>query len=108
MQRSEIMEHVRHIDEVVQRASDAARKDASVPPEFKRSLDALGAQMLQVRQELNNTSDEARIVQCIDSLEALGDRVKHACEHTGVTQRDLRSAVMQAHSELSNLKHRLH
>jgi len=108
MQRSEIMEQVRHIDEVVQRANDVARKDASVPPEFKRSLDALGTKMLQVRQELNTESDDARIVQSIDALEALGDRAKHACEHSGVTQRELRSAVMEAHSELSNLKHRLH
>jgi hypothetical protein len=108
MQRSEIMEQVRHIDEVVQRANDVARKDTSVPPEFKRSLDALGTKMLQVRQELNTESDDARIVQSIDALEALGDRAKHACEHSGVTQRELRSAVMEAHSELSNLKHRLH
>jgi len=108
MQRSEIMDQVRHIDEVLQRASDVAQRDASVPPEFKRSLDALGAQMVEARRELNNATDDARIVQCIDTLEAFGDRAKHACEHTGVTQPELRSAVLQAHSELSNLKHRLH
>ena len=54
------------------------------------------------------SQDEQRIVECVDSLEQLGDRAMQACRRAGSVDPDLRDAVQTAHSELSQLKHQLH
>jgi hypothetical protein len=54
------------------------------------------------------SQDQQQIVQCIDNLEQLGDRARDACQQAQNVNGQLRQAVMQVHSELSNLKHQLH
>ena len=54
------------------------------------------------------SQDENQVQRCIDELEQLGDRAKDACEQSGNIDSELRDAVMQAHRELSSLKHQLH
>jgi hypothetical protein len=54
------------------------------------------------------SQDENQIRQCVDELEQLGDRAKDACEQSNSVDGNLRNAVMQAHRELSELKHQLH
>jgi hypothetical protein len=67
-------------------------------------LDQQTGQAKQVLQSQN----ENQIIQCVDSLEDLGDRAKAACEQAGNLNQNVRDAVMQAHKELSDLKHNLH
>jgi hypothetical protein len=108
MQRTEIIERVRHLDEVVHRAEQACSEDAAVPDQLKRSVSVLSAHTNQARQLLLNEQDDDRVVHCIDDLEALGDLAKRLCTQAGVTSRKLADAIAQAHSELSSLKRQLH
>jgi hypothetical protein len=62
----------------------------------------------QARQTIQQSQDQNQIVQCVDDLEQMGDRARDACEQAGNVDGELKTAVMQAHQELSNLKHQLH
>jgi hypothetical protein len=59
-------------------------------------------------QMMQGPQDEQRIVQCVDDLEQLGDRAMAACRRADSVDPQLKTAVQQAHAELSSLKHQLH
>ena len=52
--------------------------------------------------------DEDTVRRCVDDLEQPGDRAKDACQRADNVDDKLKSAVMQAHLELSDSKHQLH
>jgi hypothetical protein len=75
---------------------------------LKNSIQKLDQRSSQVREELQQAQNEDKVIQCVDELEELGDNAKAACEKGGNVDQQLKQAVMQAHEELSNLKHQLH
>jgi len=108
MQRNEIRRRVDDVNEIIDRAARACQSDASVPQELKQRIQELDDKSGQAKQMLLNEQNDTRIRDCIDDLEELGDRTKQACEQSGNVNQEVRRAVMQAHSELSSLKHQLH
>ena len=109
MRADEVRQRFNQIEQTIHQASQACeRAGAGVPMDLKNSIQQLDQQSSQARQQLQNAKDEQSIIQCVDQLEELGDRAKAACEKGGNVDQQLKQAVMQAHQELSQLKHQLH
>jgi phage shock protein A len=107
MQSSEIQQRFNHIEQTVKQMSQACQSSPDVPSDLKQCISELDQQTGKAKQVMQS-QDENQIIQCVDSLEDLGDRAKAACEQAGNLNQNVRDAVMQAHQELSDLKHNLH
>ncbi len=109
MQADEVRQRFSQIEQTIRQASQACeRAGTGVPMDLKNCIQQLDSQSSQARQQLQQAGDQQSIIDCVDQLEELGDQAKAACENqTGVDQQ-LKNAVMQAHQELSQLKHQLH
>jgi len=108
MEKNEMQQRFSHAEEMIHRAAQRCQVVDSVPLDLKDSVQQLDQKAIHAR-DLLRSQDENQIRQCVDDLEQLGDRAKDACENApaGVDS-ELRDAVMQAHRELSDLKHQLH
>jgi len=54
------------------------------------------------------SNDQQRIIQCVDSLEDLGDEAKRVSRSMPKMPADVEAAVTRVHAELSDFKHKLH
>ena len=108
MQSSEIQQRFSKIEQTIHQASQACEHATGVPMDVKDSIQQLEHKSQQARTVMQKADDEDSVRQCIDDLEQLGDRAKDACQQAGKVDDQLSSAVMQAHRELSDLKHELH
>lgn len=107
MQMNELQQRFNHIGETIHHASEACRKAIMLPMDLKDSIQQLDEKSEQAKQMMQS-QDENQIRQCIDDMEELGDHARDACERAPSVDDELRDAVMQAHRELSDLKHQLH
>ena len=107
LQVNEIKQRFNQIERTIGNASTACQADTSAPPELKTCLQQLDQESEQVRDALQ-ANDESSIRQHIDSMEQLGDRAEKALKKAGKVNDKVKSAIRQAHTELSNLKHHLH
>lgn len=109
MEASQAKEQFRSVKQEIDQAAQLCQLKTSVPEQVREALDALSRESDRAAQTLAKESNGQRIVQCIDSLEKLGDRAQHACSQAGNTvDEQVRKAVQEAHDALSELKHRLH
>lgn len=109
MQAEEVRQRFSQIEKTIQQASQACeRAGTGVPTDLKNCIQQLDTQSSQARQQLQGAADEQSIIDCVDQLEELGDQAKAACEKQQGVDQQLKQAVMQAHQELSQLKHKLH
>ena len=79
----------------------------NISSELKSCVQQLDQQTTQARQDIQS-ENESEIVQCVDQLEELSDRAKRELERSNNIDSQIRTAILQAHKELSNLKHQLH
>jgi hypothetical protein len=107
MQMAEIKKLVNNVEHSIHRTAQVCESDHSASPELRQILGQLDQQSTQGKQIIRESHDESKVRQYIEELESLGDSAKRACE-SGKVSAQLRSAVMQTHDELSDLKHRLH
>lgn len=108
MQAEEVRQRFTQIQQTIQQASQACQKAGSgIPMDLKDSIQQLDQQSSKAKQQLQ-TQDQQSIIQCVDELEELGDKAKAACEKGGNVDQQVKQAVLQAHQELSQLKHQLH
>ena len=107
MQMAEIKKRVNNVEHTIHHTAQMCEQDHSAPEELKQALGQLDQQSSQGKQIIRETHDESRVRQYIEKLESLGDSAKKVCASSKVST-ELRSAVMQTHDELSNLKHLLH
>lgn len=108
MQIREIQQRFTHIEQTIQNASAACQRAILVPMQLKDCIQQLDQKSESAKQLLQQSEDESTIQQCIDDLEELGDQAKDACERSDTVDEEVKNAVMQAHRELSDLKHQLH
>ncbi|HVL77593.1 MAG TPA: hypothetical protein VM406_16385 [Noviherbaspirillum sp.] len=104
---NEIQQQYSQVEAAIHQAAQRCESTGSVPMDLKDSIQRLEQQTSQARDVILS-QDENRIRQCIDDMEEIGDQAKAACENAGQLDPQLRDAVMQAHQQLSNLKHQLH
>lgn len=108
MRANEIQQRFSQIENAIHQAAQRCQSAQSVPMDLKDCIQQLDQKTSQAKSMMQS-QDEDQIRQCVDDLEQLGDRAKDACEHTtGNVDGELRDAIMQAHRELSDLKHQLH
>jgi uncharacterized coiled-coil DUF342 family protein len=107
LQSSEIQQRFSTIQQSIQQATQACQSSSNVPTNIQDCIQQLGSESSSAQQVLQS-QDQQQIVQCIDKLEQLGDRARDACQQAQNVNGQLKQAVMQVHSELSNLKHQLH
>jgi type VI protein secretion system component VasF len=108
MQSSEIQQRFNHIEQTIHQAAQVCQSATTVPMDLKDCVQQLDRKSGQARKIMQQSQDEDTIRQCVYDLEQLGDRAKDACQRAGNVDDELKSAVMQAHRELSDLKHELH
>lgn len=109
MQTQEIQRRFNQIEQTIHQAAERCRTMDQMPMDLKDSLQQLDQKTTQAHEMMARTQDQNQMMQCVDELEQLGDRAKDACERSGnAVDGGLRDAVMQAHRELSDLKHQLH
>lgn len=107
MRANELQQRFSQVEQTIHQAAQRCQSAMSVPMDLKDSIQQLDQRTIQAR-DMMQSQDENQIRQCIDELEEMGDRARDACEHSGSVDSELRNAIMQAHRELSELKHQLH
>lgn len=108
MRANELQQRFSQVEQSIHQAAQRCQSATSVPMDLKDSIQQLDQRTTQAKDMMQSSQDENQIRQCIDELEQMGDRARDACEHSGSVDSELRSAIMQAHRELSELKHQLH
>lgn len=107
MNVNEIQQRFSQITQTINHAAEVCLSDSSVPKDLKDWVEKLDSEADQVNMILQ-TKDEARILQSVDDLEEIGDHARDVCRSAPNLKDAVRDAVMQAHRELSELKHQLH
>jgi DNA-binding transcriptional regulator YbjK len=107
MQANELQQRFSQVEQSIHHAAECCRSSMNVPMDLKDSIQQMDQRTSQAKQ-IMQSQDENQVQRCIDELEQLGDRAKDACEQSRNVDGELRDAIMQAHRELSDLKHQLH
>jgi hypothetical protein len=107
MQTNEIQQRFRAIETSVQQLKQVIQSQQNIPQDLVDCVQQLDQQTTKAKQTLQS-NDETRIVQCVDDLESVSDRAKQSVGQSRDVDENVRKAVLQAHSELSSLKHQLH
>jgi uncharacterized coiled-coil DUF342 family protein len=107
LQASEIQQRMSHIQQTIGQAEKACASSADTPPELKACIQKLAKESKQADQVLKS-NDEARIIECVDRLEDMGDDAKRISRTEAHISPQVESAVTKVHAELSELKHKLH
>lgn len=105
---NQIQERFARVEQSIDDAERACLTASNPPQDLKECITEMGRRSHEAHDLLQQTQDEGRIVQCVDTLEQLGDRARDACRRAGMIDPELRNAVQNAHDELSSLKHQLH
>lgn len=108
MRSNEIKQRFDHIEQTIHQAAQACQSATGVPMEVKDSVQQLDQKVTQAKKVIQQGQDETLIQECVDDLEQLGDQARDACTRADTVDPELKSAVMQAHDELSQLKRQLH
>lgn len=109
MQTQKLRQRFEHAESTIAELARTCSSHKDVPDALKQSIQQLDEQARQCHSRLENAQDEQTFVEAIDKLEAASDRAKMACQNAGSkVDHAVETAVMRAHEELSQLKHRLH
>ena len=109
MQTNEIQQRFSQIENTIHHAAQCAQSANGVSTDLKDCVQQLDQKATQARSMIQQSQDENQIRQCVNDLEQIGDRARDACQQSsGNVDGELKNAVMQAHRELSELKHQLH
>ena len=108
MQSDEIQRCFNHEEQAIDHAAQVCQSSTTVPMDLKGCLQQLDQKSEQARKVMQRFDDEDTVRRCVDDLEQPGDRAKDACQRADNVDDKLKSAVMQAHLELSDSKHQLH
>ncbi len=107
LQANEIQQRFSSIEQAIGQANQACQSASNAPSQLKDCIERLDRETSAARQVLQS-SDQARIVQCVDDLESIGDEAKRVCRTEAQMEPRLKEAVTRVHDELSDLKHQLH
>ena len=108
MEPAHIRQKLTQLDQVINRAAQAVRDDQGASPELKQCVQELGTQAKEAQQSLAEGNEQTTLIECVDDMEDTSDRAKKACERAKNLSQQTKSAVLQAHQHLSDLKHQLH
>ncbi|AOK55136.1 hypothetical protein DF107_31125 [Burkholderia stagnalis] len=107
LQASEMQQRFSHLQQTISDASRTCHSDKTAPRALLDWVDELDRECKSARK-IMASRDEDRIRQWIDDLERIGDRAERACTQAGGVDAGVMSAVSSMHSELSDLKQKMH
>jgi chromosome segregation ATPase len=107
LQASEIQKRFTHLEQTIEKASQACHADSTLPKELMDCVDQLDKKSGNAKK-IMESNDETRMRQWIDDLEQVGDRAEQACQRAASVNPKVKSAVSSVHAELSDLKKQLH
>jgi exonuclease V gamma subunit len=107
LQASEIQKRFTHLEQTIEKASQACHADATLPKELMDCVDQLDKKT-EGAKKIMESKDENRMRQWVDDLEQVGDRAEQACQRATNVDAKVKSAVTSVHAELSDLKKQLH
>jgi len=108
MQIQDLQKRMNHVGQTIHHAAEVCNATSDVPTDLKQCIQEMDQQSEQATQMMQQTQDEDTVIDCVERLEELSDQARDACEQAGDIDGELRTAVMQAHQELSDLKKQLH
>ena len=108
METTQIRQKLSQLEQLISRAAQAVRNDQAASQELKQCVQELGTQSKEAQQSLQSGEEQSVLIQCVDDMEETSDRAKKAAEASKNLGAQTKSAVMQAHQQLSDLKHQLH
>jgi hypothetical protein len=106
LRANEIKQRMSHILQTIDQAEQAC-KTGDTPPELKACLHKMASEAKKA-DDVIASKDDARIIECVDSLEDMGDDAKRMSRSDAHISPQVESAVTKVHAELSDLKHKLH
>jgi methyl-accepting chemotaxis protein len=106
LQAREIQQRFSTIQQTIKDAEQAVRS-GDAPDELKNCIEKMARESQQAQQVMQS-QDQQRMVECVDNLESMGDEAKRITRSASTMSPQLQSAVTRVHDELSNLKHQLH
>jgi methyl-accepting chemotaxis protein len=107
LQANEIQQRITHIQQTIGEAEQACMSAADTSPELKACIQKMADEAKQV-ETIIASNDQARIVQCVDGLEDMGDEARRMSRSDAHMSPQLETAITRVHAELSELKHKLH
>jgi methyl-accepting chemotaxis protein len=107
LQANEIQQRFTLIQQTVTEAEQACRSSQDTPNEMRDCIEKLSRE-LQQAQGVMQSNDQQRIMQCVDSLEDMGDEAKRISRSMPQMPPDVERVVTRVHAELSDFKHKLH
>jgi chromosome segregation ATPase len=107
LQANEIQQRFTHIQQTIGEAEQACRSSQDTPNELRDCIDKLSREVKQA-QGVMQSNDQQRMIQCVDSLEDMGDEAKRISRSLPQMPAHLEACVSRVHAELSDLKHKMH
>jgi hypothetical protein len=104
MEAKQIKQELQQVEQVIGRALQAIKSDGAVPQDLRDCVQELDRQSKKAKQ----SQSQSELEKCVEDLEAASDRARDAAERAGDLGSSAKAAVLQAHDQLSNLKHQLH
>jgi len=105
---NEVQQRFSRIGHAIHHAAACCAIAQAVLMDLKDCIQQLDQRALPARNVLQS-QDENRVRDCVDELEARGDRTTDACEASiAHLDAELKIAVMQAQRALTELNHQLH
>jgi 3-dehydroquinate dehydratase len=106
LRATEIQQRISHIQQTIGQAEQACMS-TDTPAELKACLKKMAREAKQA-SDVIKTNDEMRIIECVDSLEDMGDDARRLSRSEAHISPQVETAVTRVHAELSELKHKLH
>ena len=107
LRANEIQQRITHIQHTIEQAEQACMSVADTSPELTACIRKM-AQEAKQAESVIASNDQARIAECVDSLEDMGDDAKRLSRSDARISPQVETAVTMVHAELSDLKHKLH
>ena len=107
LQANEIQQRFTHIQQTIGEAEQACQKSQDTPNEMRECIKKISREVQQAKTVMQS-NDQQRIIQCVDSLEDMGDEAKRISRSMPTMPADVEQAVTRVHAELSDFKHKLH
>jgi methyl-accepting chemotaxis protein len=107
LQANEIQQRITHIQQTIGEAERACATAADTSPELTACIRKMAEEARQV-ESIIASNDQARIVECVDGLEDMGDEARRISRSDAHMSSQVETAVTRVHAELSELKHKLH
>jgi DNA repair ATPase RecN len=107
LQSNEIQQRFTHIQQTIGEAEKAMQSSQDAPPEIRDCIKKLSQEARQA-QNVIQSNDQQRVIECVDRLEDMGDEAKRISRSLPQMPAQLEAAVTRVHAELSDLKHKLH